>query len=433
MIKLLYLGDYVCNTGFGQVSRNIVDQLIKTGEYEIDVVGINYNGDPFDTELWKGTVYPARPGGMVKPPYDDVYGRQRFIDMLGTGEYDAAMILQDSFVVKDFAKPLRETANGVNTALVYYYPVDSQMEQDWVTGVIDIMDFPVVYTEFGRRETLERAPKLEKKLGVIYHGNNFGEFNYLPDRGAVAKARQEFFKGKADGRFLITNVARNQIRKDILHSLLTIKELRKTKPEALLYLHMSDQDQGGVVTSYAEQLGLVREQDYIVPFVFNKGAGIEVVNLLYNFSDLLLSTTHGEGWGLPITEAFATKTPVVAPNNTSLTEIGADNRAILVDCSDYHTYAYADNCRVRPVINHKQAASLIAKYMDGKLKVDTEGAHEWLKQYSWENIGQAWHEILQQAAQLSYNRRNTPDFSASKSKPNKKRKQERQNRRRGRG
>lgn len=435
MIKLLYLGDYVCNTGFAQVSRNIIDQLIKTGDYEIDVVGINYNGDPFDINLWKGTVYPARPGGMVKAPYDDVYGRQRFIDMLGTGNYDVAMILQDTFVVKDFAKPLKETAEGVDTPLVYYYPVDSQLEEDWVKGVVDIMDFPVVYTNFGKAETLKWAPKLEEKLGVIYHGNNFSEFNYLSDRAAVKKARQEFFKGKTEGRFLITNVARNQIRKDILHSLLTIRELRKTKPEALLYLHMSDQDQGGIISAYADQLGLTREEDYIVPFVFNKGAGIEVVNLIYNFSDMLLSTTHGEGWGLPITEAFATKTPVVAPNNTSLMEIGADQRAILVDCDDYHTYSFADNCRVRPVINYKQAAVKIEQYMDGELKVDTKGAYNWLKDYSWENVGQAWDQILKQAYRLGQNRRNAPNFSAPKKSAAtaKKRKQERQNRRRGRG
>ena len=43
---------------------------------------------------------------------------------------------------------------------------------------------------------------------------------------------------------------------------------------------------------------------------------------LYGAADLLLTTSLGEGWGLPVTEALACGTPVVVPMHTSLMEIG---------------------------------------------------------------------------------------------------------------
>jgi len=45
-IKVLALCDYTCSTGFGQVAKNIWQNLYTTGKYELDVVGINYFCDP---------------------------------------------------------------------------------------------------------------------------------------------------------------------------------------------------------------------------------------------------------------------------------------------------------------------------------------------------------------------------------------------------
>jgi glycosyltransferase involved in cell wall biosynthesis len=47
---------------------------------------------------------------------------------------------------------------------------------------------------------------------------------------------------------------------------------------------------------------------------------LEILNLVYNASDCLISTTVGEGWGLSWTEAMATKTPLVHVINTCLGE-----------------------------------------------------------------------------------------------------------------
>ena len=51
---LAYLDAPTCATGFGTVSRNIIEGLYKTGRYNIDILGINYWGDPhnFPYRIW---------------------------------------------------------------------------------------------------------------------------------------------------------------------------------------------------------------------------------------------------------------------------------------------------------------------------------------------------------------------------------------------
>jgi len=68
--KVIFYGDSpTCATGFGQVSRNILPALRDSGRYDVDVLGINYWGDPHD--------YPFRIWPMAINGQRDPYGRQR--------------------------------------------------------------------------------------------------------------------------------------------------------------------------------------------------------------------------------------------------------------------------------------------------------------------------------------------------------------------
>ena len=54
-IKVLaYCDSPTCATGFGTVSRNILAGLYSTGRFDIDILGINYWGDPhnFPFRIW---------------------------------------------------------------------------------------------------------------------------------------------------------------------------------------------------------------------------------------------------------------------------------------------------------------------------------------------------------------------------------------------
>ena len=68
--KVIFYGDSpTCATGFGQVSRNILPALHNSGRYEVDILGINYWGDPHE--------YPFKIWPMAVNGQRDPYGRQR--------------------------------------------------------------------------------------------------------------------------------------------------------------------------------------------------------------------------------------------------------------------------------------------------------------------------------------------------------------------
>ena len=403
-IKVLALGDYCCSTGFGTVMSNIMQNLNNTGKYDLDVIGINYTGDPYNVERFPGKVYPAQT--IANMFLQDPYGRQKVLEMLASGKYEILFILQDTFIVQTFIKQVLEVRETLKKKfkIIFYFPLDAIPKKDWITDCVSLVDYPVTYTKYAAKLIVGIDPYLGGKLKIIYHGTNFKDFNYIEDRKKVAEFRKQYFSGKADGRFLLTNVNRNQIRKDPIRNFMLLDELKRRGKRPILYLHMSHEDVGGNLLVMADNFGLKLQEDYILPsprfFSVNQGIPVEALNLIYNASDALISTTLGEGWGLSITEAMAAKTPIIAPDNTSLHEMLADNRGKLVKSGSnpslWITLGSGDNERMRPLTDVEDMADKVLEVMDGKLP-DIEGAYKWARSQTWEDICKAWIEVFDQA------------------------------------
>ena len=89
-IKILaYLDSPSCATGFATVSRNILMGLYATGRYDIEILGINYWGDPhtLPMKIW--------PVGTNKER--DPYGRKKICGMISQMDYDVLFFLQEFF------------------------------------------------------------------------------------------------------------------------------------------------------------------------------------------------------------------------------------------------------------------------------------------------------------------------------------------------
>lgn len=402
-VRVLALCDYCCSTGFATVSSNIMQELEKTGRFDLDIVGINHTGDPYDQEKFPGRVFPAV--SLSNFHEGDPFGRRKFMALLATGGYDVVFILQDTFVVKDMVQALHDSYERLPKKFktVFYFPFDCTPKKEWITDVVSQMDYPVTYTNYAKDLAVAVDPYLKEKLRVIYHGTNIKDFYPLSGE-PVQKFRREYFDGKVDGKFLVTNVNRNQARKDIIRNLMVLQEIKKHRDDVVLYLHMAHNDAGGNILVMADHFGFKVGEDFIVPhpasFEPNRGLPIEALNLIYNSSDLVLSTTLGEGWGLSITEAMATKTPVVAPDNTSLREILGEGRGILAKCGSTPSQwimKESDNERLRPLMDVEDAAQKVLEVVGGS-KPDIEAAYDWVQDYTWEKVCKQWVEVFDQAA-----------------------------------
>lgn len=427
-------------TGFAQVLRNIAKIIYDTGKYEIDIVGVNHDGDPYDREKFPYNIYPAYSGLIQNANYQDPYGRQRFLDLLGTGNYQLVFILQDTFIVEGMGKLIEETRQALPPDIrfkwIYYFPIDAHPEKKWIDGSVLMSDFPVVYTKYGYDECLalykDEKNELEKdqhlqqeinfkvlegKLNVIYHGVNTKVFHPLSPE-ETKQARRKFWGEKHEGKFIFANINRNQPRKDMWRSLLACKKLldrrrAKGKDDVYFYLHCQVVDTGNMnLLDISQQMKFVRGDEWAFPsaqlFSAGNGFSLEMVNQLYNACDFIFSTTLGEGWGLSTVEGMATGKPIIFPANTSLPEIiGNNERGLLYKSGSTpgeHVVLADDNSRIRPTANVDDLVDKM-EYLIEHPEVSErirQKSFEWVKELAWNGslVGEKWKLLFEKAAEL---------------------------------
>ena len=410
--RILVWGDYGAATGFATVGKNIVQNLDATGEYEIEIVGINWTSEPLDPKEWPGKVWPAINTATMDGGPPDFHGIKTFLKLLQTRPYDIVFIYQDTFVILPIVEQILEVQRKINKPFttVYYFPFDSSPPEEWVRASVSMADFPVAYTNYAKKEVENWSPEIASKVEVIYHGTNPKDFFWIQNPEQRKELRKKFFGPLAD-RFIIANINRNQPRKDPARSLMLLRNLKDKGYNPLMYLHMAHQDFGGDHLEQAKNLKLIPGQDFLIPQPgsFNPGTGfpINILNEIYNAVDLYLTTAWGEGWGLTVTEAMCCHLPVVAPANTSLIEI-LDNgtRGYLAPSGDTPSHWVVqgpnDLNRMRPLVNVEKTADIIMDIMDDydEALLRADEAYKWASNLTWQSIMPQWNEVFKKA----YNR-----------------------------
>jgi glycosyltransferase involved in cell wall biosynthesis len=316
----VYSDSPTATTGFGTLCRHILDGLYNTGLYDITVLGINEIGAPHQLPY---KIYPAQ-------YHDDYLGKEKFLRALLELEIDIVFAICEVNAVAIFMPELLEFARqqGKNFKTVIYFPVEGFISEEGINA-ISYFDYKLTFTEYAKQYLLSKKSDLD--IRIIPHGINTKEFYPLPSEEKIALKKQ-LLQSHSD-KFLFTNVNRNTPRKDIPRTLQAFKQFKEHVPNSMLYLHMAQYDSGWYLPDVCKSFDLRIPDDVLVTddnFSTFKGVDVEMLNIIYNITDCLISTTQGEGWGLTWTEAMATKTPVIMPNNTAMTENIIPERGYLV-------------------------------------------------------------------------------------------------------
>jgi len=397
-IKVLaYCDTPSCATGFGTVARNVFEGLQRTGKYQIDILGINYWGDPhpFPYRIWPTGTNAER----------DPYGRKKVCGMIPKMQYDLLFFLQDTFIL-DFLPEIITHLKGQGKKFksICYFPVDGIPKKQWIKNVT-VVDYPVAYCEYGKEEARKIFPECPP-LRVIPHGANTKDF-FIMGEQERSEFRQRYFDRHHD-KFVFTNLNRNQQRKDIPRTIRAFAEFRKQVPNSILYLHMAKQDQGWNLPEVCKSYGLNTSDDVIFPENFgpNQGYPREVVNMIYNASDCVISTAVGEGWGLSWIEAMATKTPIIMPGNTALVENVSEDRGYLVRSgtnSSLYTILPHDNEVIRPLVDVEHLVETMLHVYNNydEAMEKAENAYNWVRsELEWQNsVVPQWIDLFDEAYQ----------------------------------
>ena len=215
--RILWLSDSpTCNSGFGVVAKNLIDNIcaIMGDAIQIDVIAINLYSDtpiPYNKQT---TLFDGKQDGDTYDPYC----RSFFMNVLDNTDqpYDAIFILQDFPVVVNMIPILRKIKSGFTKInkpsfkSFLYVPVDGYVHE-WTAGGFTFFDFLATYTEYGKKQIAKAAPQLLKQIKVIPHGCNTKDFYPLPTE-EIAQFRKEYFGEGFENKIIFTNVNRNQPR-----------------------------------------------------------------------------------------------------------------------------------------------------------------------------------------------------------------------------
>jgi glycosyltransferase involved in cell wall biosynthesis len=340
---------------------------------------------------------------------DDPFGRFFFLKILKeTDAYDGIFICQDLGTITSFMEVLehikqdKKDNNKKVFKSIFYTPVDCpQLIYPLVKG-LDFFDVLVTYTEFGRKLINGLRPEL--KVKVIPHGNSSKDFFPMVEED-IKKFRQEYFGENAD-KFIITNINRNQPRKDLPNTIFAFMEAKEiwkeNLPKPFLYLHTHPKDpMGWDIRALMMQTNLVEDVDYkLLPKEYEEqGTETELVNKIYNASDVYLTTTLGEGWGLGFSEAAACKTPIVAPYSTSFIEMSNYGKNAYMLETLYPFVNETDNVIRQQTDIYEVAENLLQVCMDKcsnskDLTDKLERSYQWSKKIEWSEVCKSWIEYF---------------------------------------
>ena len=202
-------------------------------------------------------------------------------------------------------------------------------------------------------------------------------------------------KPKWKDRFVVMVNAYNCSRKNIPASLKAFAKFAYDKEDVLLFVNSQLNTHVGTdlkrqIYQYGIQYKTVFDKDKSD----NKPVPDSVVNFYYNSADVLLSTSTGEGYGMCITEAFATKTLVMATDYTTTNELIGNDRGIKLKVGEYFTGEYELQRGLVDVNDTAEKLNFV--YQDwkrGKPKTQPliDNAYKFAQQLTWERT---YRELL---------------------------------------
>lgn len=413
-MRLLYYGESPLNpTGFGHVNKHILEACARVADVTL-VATTHYYGD-----------YPRDEYPYEIIPCEDVPAEQRTLAhqrnltnierYVKAGAWDVFFYQGDMGWNNDVLAWVAEVQKEhPEKETIFYMPIDGDVSIPIAFTPFGLCTIPVVYTHHAKSVVERYTPEIAKNMSVMWLGCEADVF-YPLSAEEKQEARVKLFGEEYLDRFLVLNVNRNQVRKDLARCMAAFHLFHQKRADSSLYMHSVQVDAGGSLPTQAIMVGCnVWKKPAEVMFSSLDLANPwsrQSLNLLYNAVDCLVSTAYGEGWGLSTTEAMCAGTPVVVPANTANLDILGDIRGgkrkefdrdrgwgIKTGGDLDHTaFLYQNGCSLAQVIHAKSFVSVLDYVYTHReeAKDKAEIARDWCLQNTWEHRKKSWEQLLQ--------------------------------------
>lgn len=253
---------------------------------------------------------------VLPSEYSDTYGNDLIRAHAKFGGIELVTTLMDVWVL--------DPKKMVTLPWIAWTPVDHDPAPIHVIeSLVKGKAFPVAMSQHGKR-MLEEAG-----LENVHYAPHSPEpiFYEVIDK-ASAKRDLEW-----QDRFVVGVVAANKgwpSRKSFPKIFEAFAKFAEHRKDALLYVHADYRAPWGVrIDRMATDLGVKSEQIRWVDIYQNTiGLAPDFMQYVYNAMDVLLNPAMGEGFGIPILEAQACRTPVITSDWTAMSELTTFGRAV---------------------------------------------------------------------------------------------------------
>lgn len=372
-------------TGYGRVCKEVVGRLIKDGWNILNIGGIG------GVTVWGGKMdYPVNELDVkipIVPTVGQLAGQDVMPIFLEKYQLDLLITHWDCFAI-NYIQHLPIPA-------INYLPIDAPFTEKMYNDVRGSHKI-VAFSKFGYRELTKWFPL--DKLDYIPHGINTQEWAPIDKK----RIREEAFGVEEDKFIIVTNGANVGERKQLPLMLKIFKQFHKTHPDSILYMFTNPTvmfPKGYDLMALLHQLGIKDHVFYPKYDPIVEPWSNQQLRELYSAADVYLTTTLGEGFGIPILESMACGTPVIGPNNSTIPELVGGHGWIADICNDYEFVpVWIPTCQTYPVPSMSSVLECLEDAYKHPEKREEYGekSREFSLRYDWKKVMPLWEDLLLQ-------------------------------------
>lgn len=377
MRRLLWIGDACVSSGFARATHHTLAAFHP--DWDVHALGINYRGDP---HTYPYPVYPCWPGG-------DLFGIGRTKELVDKLKPDVVLVQNDPWNIPAY---LQRIGNVPAMAAV---AVDGK---NCAGRGLNGLKLAIFWTQFGRREA--QAGGYTGPCAVVPLGVDLEV--YKPINRLQARTTLELPERYRNG-FIVGNVNRNQPRKRLDLCVMYFAEWIKSRgiEDAFFFFHTAPTgDQGYDVKQLAQYYGVTNKLILAEPEI-GHGDPEETLCTTYNCFDAMLTTTQGEGWGLPTIEGMACGIPQIVPDWAALSE-WTEDAVIKIPCTTFACTPKNVNV-IGGIADREQTIEALdalyqSKHGQAWARCRQRGLEVARKpEYRWEAVGAAFRQVVEEA------------------------------------
>lgn len=299
-------------TGYGSQTAELVPKLVEDGHDVAVLANYGLAGGLSQWDAGNGRQVPVYPHGL--DGYSNDLSPYQAQEWTAKNERGWTLCLYDAWVIKG---PGWAELNIAAWAPVDHKPVPAPVLAFFKEGTGKRL--AIAMSRFGEQEYLAAGLPREQ---VLYAPHSIDTRVFRPTKSDVRKQ----LNIPEDAHLTIINAANKGLppRKSWPEMLLAWRTFAQKRKDAFLYIH-SDIDgiAGGFkIARFLEAIEAPEDRIRYVPqYPYKVGLPNTVVAQLYSASDVLLSTSRGEGFGIATVEAQACGIPAITTDWTAQPEL----------------------------------------------------------------------------------------------------------------